>query len=61
MATNKTWYVCRPNPSKVLRGEWVYYVAEDCWTIDISNAKKFSTKKAATAFSSDIEGEVYGE
>jgi hypothetical protein len=61
MATNKIWYIRRPNPSKVLRGEWVYYVGEDCWAIDISHAKKFYTKKAATAFSSDIEGEIYGE
>lgn len=58
----KKWYVRKPNPSKILKGDWMYYVGgEDCWTLDRSKAKAFRTKKEAEAFSSDVDGDCYGE
>lgn len=61
MATNKHWYIRRENSSKLIKNDWVYYMSENCWTANISKAKKFFTKKAATAFISDNNGEVYGQ
>lgn len=58
----KKWYVRKPNPSKVLKGEWMYYVgSEDCWSVDSEKAKAFKTKKEAEAFSLEVDGDCYGE
>ena len=58
----KKWYVRKPNPSKILKGDWIYYTgSDDCWSIDREKAKAFKTKKEAEAFSLDIDGDCYGE
>lgn len=60
MATKK-WYVRKPNTSKILKGDWVYYVSESSWSLDVSKAQAFKTKKSAEAFSLEIGAECYGE
>jgi hypothetical protein len=57
----KKWYVRKPNPSKLLKGDWIYYVSDDYWTLERSGAKSFRTKKEAEALSSDVDGDCYGE
>lgn len=52
MATNKDWYLRRENTSKYLKEPYLYYVGgDDCWTTDMSKAKKYKTKKEVTALS----------
>lgn len=58
----KKWYIRKPNPSKILKGAWMYYMDDyDCWTLERSKAKAFRTKKEAEALSSDVDGDCYGE
>jgi len=59
----KKWYVREKNSSKLVEGDWIYYVNDKTWSVDPSSAKAFKTKKEAEAFSSnDLKrGEVYGE
>jgi hypothetical protein len=57
----KKWYVRKPNPSKLLKGDWVYYTGNDTWSIDRQKAKAFRTKRDAEAFSLEMDGDCYGE
>lgn len=58
----KKWYVRKPNPLKVLKADWMYYVGgDDCWSIEREKAKAFKTKKSAEAFSLEVNGDCYGE
>jgi hypothetical protein len=52
----KKWYVREKNSSKLVEGDWIYYVHDKTWSVDLSSAKAFKTKKEAEAFSSDVYG-----
>lgn len=58
----KKWYVREKNSSRLVEGDWIYYVNDKTWTVDVSEAKAFKTKKDAEAFSSELlkRGEAYG-
>lgn len=57
----KKWYIRKENTSRYIKSDYVYYVSGTNWTMDISKAQAFKTKKAATALSLEIGGELYGE
>lgn len=59
----KKWYIREANSSRYVEGDWIYYMFDNKWTNNLTEAKAWKTKKEAAAFSSDIlnRGEVYGE
>lgn len=59
----KKWYVREKNSSRLVEGDWIYYVNDKTWTVNLSDAKAFMTKKEAEAFSSELlkRGEAYGK
>jgi len=58
----KKWYIRKENTSKYIKEPYIYYVGSgDCWTASVDKAKRFKTKKEATALSLEIDGEVYGK